>query len=298
MEQQKPDLLSKCPWCDTLDIEKGNDIKDFFFSQEDFSLYTCKACGLVFTNPRPDLVNLGHYYESDNYYSHSSDKRGFLPFIYRKIKERNLKIKFKQVASDIPCGQILDIGCGTGDFLKLCRENGWAINGIEPNANAAKLAVKKLSIPVLEPSGSIELLDNSFDLITMWHVLEHVSDLKLQLHELSRLMKKGGRLVIALPNYESYDAYYYNEFWAAWDVPRHLYHFNRNVIQSIMQSAGFNPSKIYPMKWDAYYVSMLSEKYRKSGLYLIRAFFKGVTSNRKAKVDGNYSSLIYVFTKV
>ncbi len=298
MEQIENIVLSKCPWCDSPDIRQGSKIHDYFLTREEFSLFSCNSCGLVFTNPRPKLENLGLYYQSDKYYSHTSSQVGIIPFIYRKVKEINLKTKFKQVTTGSVINKVLDIGCGTGDFLNVCKKSGKEIHGIEPDSKARNLAKEILKVEILHPDQSEKIPDESFDLITMWHVLEHVPDLKKQISELSRIIKKGGKVVIALPVYESYDAEVYKEKWAAWDVPRHLYHFNKAVINKMMLANDFKPGNVYPMKWDSFYVSMLSEQYLKSGFGIVKAFFVGFLSNIKARNSGNYSSLVYTFIKM
>ncbi len=298
MEQIENIVLSKCPWCDSPDIRQGSKIHDYFLTREEFSLFSCNSCGLVFTNPRPKLENLGLYYQSDKYYSHTSSQGGIIPFIYRKVKEINLKTKFKQVTTGSVINKVLDIGCGTGDFLNVCKKSGKEIHGIEPDSKARNLAKEILKVEILHPDQSEKIPDESFDLITMWHVLEHVPDLKKQISELSRIIKKGGKVVIALPVYESYDAEVYKEKWAAWDVPRHLYHFNKAVINKMMLANDFKPGNVYPMKWDSFYVSMLSEQYLKSAFGIVKAFFVGFLSNIKARNSGNYSSLVYTFIKM
>jgi SAM-dependent methyltransferase len=298
VEQIENIVLSKCPWCDSPDIRQGSKIHDYFLTREEFSLFSCNSCGLVFTNPRPKLENLGLYYQSDKYYSHTSSQVGIIPFIYRKVKEINLKTKFKQVTTGSVINKVLDIGCGTGDFLNVCKKSGKEIHGIEPDSKARNLAKEILKVEILHPDQSEKIPDESFDLITMWHVLEHVPDLKKQISELSRIIKKGGKVVIALPVYESYDAEVYKEKWAAWDVPRHLYHFNKAVINKMMLANDFKPGNVYPMKWDSFYVSMLSEQYLKSAFGIVKAFFVGFLSNIKARNSGNYSSLVYTFIKM
>jgi ubiquinone/menaquinone biosynthesis C-methylase UbiE len=194
------------------------------------------------------------------------------------VKEINLKTKFKQVTTGSVINKVLDIGCGTGDFLNVCKKSGKEIHGIEPDSKARNLAKEILKVEILHPDQSEKIPDESFDLITMWHVLEHVPDLKKQISELSRIIKKGGKVVIALPVYESYDAEVYKEKWAAWDVPRHLYHFNKAVINKMMLANDFKPGNVYPMKWDSFYVSMLSEQYLKSAFGIVKAFFVGFLS--------------------
>ena len=297
MKQSKNIVLESCPWCNSIQIRQQIILKDYFLTNEEFPISKCDECSLVFTNPRPGLEYQGLYYKSDRYYSHANNQGGVIPFLYSKIKRINLATKYIQAVGNLSVGKILDIGCGTGDFLDICKSNGWDILGIEPDDKAREITENKLGIGVLNPSQITELFEGSFDLVTMWHVLEHVHDLQFQIEELKRLIKKNGKVVIALPNFKSPDALHYGEYWAAWDVPRHLYHFEREVIINMMKSKGFEVDALYPMKWDAFYVSLLSENYRNKSFSFFRAVLSGFISNWKAKRGLNYSSLVYTFIK-
>lgn len=271
------------------------EVKDFFLTKEDFRIYQCDHCGLLFTAPRPSSEEIGRYYQSDNYYSHQENKKGFIPHVYETVKSFNIKRKVQIALSGLEKGRLLDIGCGVGDFLLYVKNAGWEITGIEPSNDAKKIAQERLGITLFDPSDSHSLPDHSFDVITMWHVLEHVDDLKSQTSELKRLLKPGGRLIIALPNFQSFDSQYYNIYWAAWDVPRHLNHFSSDVIRSIFTSLGMIFVDIQMLKWDAYYISYLSERYLGHSLPLLRGFWIGLKSNIKAQHSGMYSSLVYRF---
>ena len=260
-------------------------------------MFHCEHCGLLFTMPRPAPDVIGKYYQSEEYYSHQENKQGFIPKIYEKVKTVNLKNKVKMAIGGLPKGRLLDIGCGVGDFLLQVKAKGWDVMGVEPSADAKVIAYKRLGFNPLDPSQYASLPDQSFDAITMWHVLEHVDDLKSQTKELVRLLKPNGRLIIALPNYQSFDCQYYKEYWAAWDVPRHLNHFSEACLCGIFKENGFKYIDTQKLKWDAYYISYLSEKYRKHALPLVRGFWVGLRSNCKAHHNGMYSSLVYRFQK-
>jgi 2-polyprenyl-3-methyl-5-hydroxy-6-metoxy-1,4-benzoquinol methylase len=199
--------------------------------------------------------------------------------------------------SDMVKGRLLDIGCGVGDFLLQVKKLGWEVMGIEPSEQAANIAQSRLGFTPLKPTDYEKLPDQSFDVITMWHVLEHVDDLKFQTKELKRLLRPGGRLVIALPNYQSFDCQYYNNKWAAWDVPRHLNHFTQDCLQGILNANDFKYIDTQRLIWDAYYISFLSEKYLGHSLPLIRGAWVGLKSNCKARRSGMYSSLVYRYEK-
>ena len=297
MEPTKIILLSSCPFCKSSKLENFLNVTDYFLSKEEFSIYSCVDCGLKFTNPRPMDANLSDYYQSEKYYSHSKKKNGLVPWLYQIIKRKNIRTKYQQIVPAKKTGKILDIGCGTGDFLLYCKEKSWKIYGIEPDKGARRIAEALLQQEIFSANETNQWDDSTFDIITMWHVLEHVSDLNMQFIELQRLIKKGGKLVLALPNFQSYDSVYYNEHWAAWDVPRHLYHFNKQMISRTASKYGFELLESLPMKWDSYYVSLLSEQSKGSALPIIPATIRGFISNLKASKSGDFSSKIYVFIR-
>ena len=289
--------MNTCPWCGNPTEKTYLKVKDLFLTQEEFALFQCDHCGLLFTMPRPAPEVIGKYYQSEAYFSHQENKTGFIPRIYEKVKTINLKNKIKMSIGGLPKGKLLDIGCGVGDFLVQIKAHGWEILGIEPSEDARAIASNRLGFRPLDPSQYASLPDQSFDVITMWHVLEHVDDLKSQTKELLRLLKPGGRLIIALPNFQSFDCQYYKEYWAAWDVPRHLNHFTQECLCGIFTSLGLQYIDTQKLKWDAFYISYLSEKYRKHSLPLLRGFRVGLKSNQKARKSGMYSSLVYRFQK-
>lgn len=289
--------MNTCPWCGNQTPHSYMEVKDLFLSKEEFQLMKCDHCGLLFTSPRPSADVIGKYYLSNEYYSHQQNKKGLVPRIYETVKSLNIKKKVNYAIGNLPKGKLLDIGCGVGDFLLQVKKCGWDISGIEPSSDAKTIAKERLGFLPMDPTDSSSLQSHSYDVITMWHVLEHVDDLKCQTSELSRLLKPGGRLVIALPNLQSFDCQYYKQFWAAWDVPRHLNHFSPDVIRSIIDSIGMKFVDIQKLKWDAYYISILSERYLDHSLPLLRGVWVGFKSNYRASRTGMYSSLVYRFQK-
>ena len=287
----------KCPWCNSENTKKRISLKDEFLTQEEFEIHECHSCGLLYTEPRPPKDKIGAYYKSKAYYSHQENTKGLIPKIYENIKSINLKHKYKIATEGKQIGKLLDIGCGVGDFLHTAEQKGWQCTGVEPSEDATASAQKRTKAKILASEDLEQLPDNSFDVITMWHVLEHVEDLKWQVEQLQRLVKQDGRIVIALPNYNSYDATFYKEKWAAYDVPRHLNHFNRETLVKIFKTKELNEIKNDKLRWDAYYISYLSEQYRHHSLSLIRGAFRGMVSNCKARRTGEWSSRVYVFQK-
>lgn len=267
-------------------------VKDHSVSKKTFGLYHDEKLDLLITFPKPTETELPQYYESDDYISHTDGKRTMFEKAYQYIKNIALINKLKLINNLNPeKGKLLDIGAGTGDFLLVAKQNDWQITGIEPNEKARNIAINK-GISFVEKS---ELLEkHSFDVITMWHVLEHVSDLELQIKELKRLLKPSGTILIAVPNFNSYDAKHYGSYWAAYDVPRHLWHFSKTAIKLLFEKQNLHLQKVIPMKFDAFYVALLSEKYRKGKMNLIKAFLVGLKSNIKGSKNLEYSSHIYV----
>ena len=267
-------------------------VKDYSVSQETFDLYHDEDLDMLITYPQPSLENLGKYYESVDYISHTDSKRSLFEKCYHFIKSIALKNKLNLVNSlQLEKGNILDIGAGTGDFLSVVKENGWNTIGLEPSEKAKAIAKKK-GVSFVDQTSELE--NNSLDVITMWHVLEHVPNLDNQIKELKRLLKPNGSLIIAVPNFKSFDAKHYGNFWAAYDVPIHFWHFSKSAIKKLFAKEDMKLVQVLPMKFDSFYVSLLSEKYKNGKMNFVKAFFIGLQSNWKAKKNFEYSSHIYV----
>ncbi|WP_163398671.1 class I SAM-dependent methyltransferase [Flavobacterium fluviatile] len=267
-------------------------VKDHSVSKEIFELYYDENLDMLITSPQPDFENLGRYYESEDYISHTDNKRSVFEKAYHFVKNIALKNKLNLInLEQSKKGKILDIGAGTGDFLLTAKNDGWKTIGVEPSEKAKEIAKRK-GISFVEEFSELE--NNSFDVITMWHVLEHVPNLELQIQELKRLLKPTGTLIVAVPNFKSYDANHYGEFWAAFDVPIHFWHFSKKSIKSLFEKVDIKLEKVLPMKFDSFYVSLLSEKYKTGKMNFIKAFFIGLRSNLKASSTKEYSSHIYV----
>ncbi|MES2545337.1 MAG: class I SAM-dependent methyltransferase [Bacteroidota bacterium] len=267
-------------------------VKDHSVSKETFDLYRDENLDLLITFPQPDEISLPEYYKSEDYISHTDGKRSLFEKGYQFIKNIALKNKLNLINKlHSQKGNLLDIGAGTGDFLTVAKNNGWNTTGIEPNENARSIAQNK-GVSFVE--NTIGLENNSFDIITMWHVLEHVPNLDNQIKELRRLIKPNGTIIIAVPNFKSYDAKHYGIFWAAYDVPRHLWHFSKTAIKLLFEKENMRLVNILPMKFDAFYVSLLSEKYKTGRMNFINAFLIGLKSNNKASINNEFSSHIYI----
>jgi len=265
---------------------------DYSVSKETFELYYDQDFDLLITSPQPSPENLGRYYESNDYISHTDSKRSLFEKAYHFVKGIALKNKLNLInnCSSIK-GNLLDIGAGTGDFLLTAKQNGWNTIGVEPSEKAKGIAIGK---GIQFSDSTEELESNSFDVITMWHVLEHVPNLETQIKELKRLVKPNGTIIIAVPNFKSYDANHYGKFWAAFDVPIHFWHFSKTAIKLLFEKEDIKLEKVLPMKFDSFYVSLLSEKYKNGKMNFVKAIWIGLVSNWKANWSLEYSSHIYV----
>lgn len=267
-------------------------VVDYSVSKENFDLYYDETLDMLITHPQPSLENLGKYYESEDYISHTDNKRSLFEIAYHFIKSIALKNKLNLINFyQLEKGRILDIGAGTGDFLATAKNNGWQTIGVEPSEKAKGIAKRK-GISFVENTSELE--NHSFDVITMWHVLEHVPDLEAQIKELKRLLKPSGTLIVAVPNFKSFDANHYGKYWAAYDVPIHFWHFSKTAIKVLFEKEKMKLEKVLPMKFDSFYVSLLSEKYKTGKMNFFKAFFIGLRSNWKANRNFEYSSHIYV----
>ena len=290
--------LTACPVCRNAGFSPFLDAKDYFLTGEDFSIVVCDHCGFKFTNPRPAKDEISRYYESEEYISHDTNKKSLTNTIYKLARSYSLRRKYGLVKLWSKGVNILDIGCGTGEFLKICNEKGMKVTGIEPNDKAAGFARSINGIDVF-PEQYLENINSPvFDVITMWHVLEHVHDLNQRMEKITQILKPSGTLIIAVPNSSSFDADHYKKFWAAYDLPRHLYHFSPESILSLAKNHHFSVREILPMKMDAYYISLLSEKYSKGKPGYLKAIKNGFSSNSYACThQKRYSSQIFILSK-
>lgn len=285
--------LDKCPVCKNTQFDNYMICDDHSISGESFALVKCRSCELVFTNPRPEENNLAKYYQSDQYISHTDKANSLINLVYKLVRTYTLNQKASLIRKiNNGVGSLLDYGCGTGDFVKTTSKKDWQAFGYEPDPEARKLASSKNPDKILD---SLKQCPEELDIITAWHVIEHISDLTSTLKTLTKKLKSGGHLIVAVPNHRSLDAQHYKEYWAAYDLPRHLYHFDRDSMEQLAKKIKLKIVDTLPMKFDSYYVSMLSEKYKKG--HLLKALKTAIRSNNSARSTGEYSSLIYILKK-
>ena len=290
--------VSACPICKGNSFEKFNQCTDFTTSKEVFVIVRCMNCNFLITSPRPDSATLGKYYQSENYISHTNSSENIIDKIYKTVRSFTLKWKLNLIQTHKQSGKILDYGCGTGEFLNTCKNANWECYGVEPSEVAREKAEELTHLKISESLDQTGV--SKFDVITLWHVLEHVENLNEKITDLKSRLAEGGIIFIAVPNHESLDGRIYQSNWAGYDVPRHLWHFTQNTMGQFLSTHNLLLKGIVPMKQDSFYVSLLSEKYQnpKTGfaINLYRAMVKGFRSNLAARSDRNYSSLVYIAT--
>ena len=292
--------VEQCPICHNDILKPFLMCTDFYVSQEQFRIVRCEKCDFKITQNFPSQETIGKYYETENYISHSDTKKGLVNKLYHWVRSYSLKQKVKLVEknSNTKGGTVLDFGAGTGYFLNAMKEKHWIVTGVEKDKDAKEFALKKFDIHMQNEDFVYELPNNQKDVVTMWHVLEHVETFDTLMTKIHHILKKNGLFIVAVPNADSYDANYYKDFWAAYDVPRHLWHFSPQNFTLLANRFGFEIIEIKPMHFDVFYISMLSEKYKQTfystfigGLKGFWFFCKNIFFNQKA------SSLIYILKK-
>lgn len=289
-----------CPLCGSLAIKEVLSVTDYTVSREIFPIVECNDCSLRFTQDVPDAASIGPYYKSEDYISHTDTTKGMINRLYQYVRRRTLNSKRKliQKSTGRGKGRLLDVGSGTGSFIHEMERHGWETVGLEPDEGARMLARELYGVGLRDALELYHLPAESFHAITLWHVLEHVHELHRYVDHLKSLLKKDGRLFIAVPNYTSADAAAYKEFWAAWDVPRHLYHFTPKAMQKLVEKHGLEILSYKPMWYDSFYIGLLSSKYKKGKPKIISAVWNGIRSNLNALADvKKCSSVIYTLKK-
>jgi 2-polyprenyl-3-methyl-5-hydroxy-6-metoxy-1,4-benzoquinol methylase len=290
---------NQCPVCNSTEVKKELKVKDHSVSGEEFEVWECHSCSLRFTQDIPDEQAIGLYYQSADYISHTNTNKGQLNKIYQRVRKHTLEQKARLIISlTTEKGSVLDIGAGIGAFLNVMRQKGWKVGGIEPDMGARRTAKELFSLELME-IGYFESLNNdSYDAITLWHVLEHVHQLHPYIEKLKQLLKPGGKIFIAVPNYTSSDASIYGSYWAAYDVPRHLYHFTPRSIDILMREHGLKVITKRRMWYDSFYISLLSSKYKTGKTNWISSVINGIRSDLKATLSkDSCSSIIYIIEK-
>ena len=291
-------LLDKCPVCLSRNLANKLHCTDHTSSKEKFTIVSCETCDFTFTNPRPKDESLADYYKSDMYISHTNRSKGLFNWTYQTVRKYTIGTKLSLLKSVTNFGCHLDVGCGTGEFLNACQQTGFKVIGVEPSEIAREQAINNYSLSVMKNTNLAQFENAQFDSISLWHALEHLPNLNNSINEFTRILNKKGKVIIAVPNHKSWDANHYREYWAAWDVPIHLWHFSKETIELLFNKNGFKLIKTKSMLFDSFYVSLLSEEFKTGKKKFINAFFIGIISN----IIGLFtkigcSSAIYVFEK-
>ena len=285
---------NECPVCLSKKINFSFKCKDYMITQEEFDVAKCSNCDFLFTNPVPVVSEIGKYYESDVYVSHSNTKTGLKNFVYHLVRNFTLQRKIDLVKRYVSRGTLMDIGSGAGYFLNKARGSGYSSFGLEPSKEVREGAIESFGLDVKDISELHTLSDKSVDVITMWHVLEHVYDLNRDVQRMLDVLKDDGVLIVAVPNPGSWDAKFYGDLWGGWDVPRHLYHFTEKDVRTLFDRHKAEVVEVKPMQFDPVYVSMLSEQYK--GGSTLSAIKNGLTSYLNKNRYG-CTSQIYIIKK-
>jgi 2-polyprenyl-3-methyl-5-hydroxy-6-metoxy-1,4-benzoquinol methylase len=297
------ETLQNCPICDKSSFNNYLNVEDYTVSHKEFTIQQCNNCYFLFTNPRPSEAEIGAYYQSEDYISHhDEEKTNLISKAYTAVRNHTIKQKVELINSLSPSkGTMLDVGCGTGVFLTATAKDGWKVSGTEPDSGARAIALKRAGASIYETINASELNSQTFDVITLWHVLEHVHLLNETIDWLREHLNPNGKILIAVPNPQSFDAAKYGRFWAAYDVPRHLYHFTKATMRRLLEKHGLFVKDVMPMWFDSFYVGMLSTKYRGKHINYLDSVKTGLLSNLKGRSKDkehlNTSSLIYIVTK-
>jgi 2-polyprenyl-3-methyl-5-hydroxy-6-metoxy-1,4-benzoquinol methylase len=289
-----------CPVCNSATISNQLRAEDYTVSHQQFEIWECANCSLRFTQNVPDLLAVTDFYQSDNYISHTDTDKGIINKLYHLVRKTTLKRKLHLIeqTTGIQKGTLLDIGAGSGAFAHTMQQAGWGVTGLEPDAATRQRAAALYNLELQDTGALFQLPAPGFDAITLWHVLEHVHELHAYIEQIKLLLKEKGRALIAVPNYTSYDAQTYRQYWAAYDVPRHLYHFSPAAVKNLLKQHGLQLLAIKPMWFDSFYISMLSEQYKNGKNNFIKAVWTGMLSNLTALFNKERcSSVIYVIGK-
>lgn len=227
--------------------------------EESFKIAECENCGFKFLNPRPNINSIEKYYDVEKYHPHKISEESLVDKIYLKVRNINISTKKKLLNKLSPQDKtLLDIGCGTGEFLEAMRNDSWTVTGIETAKEARDMANRD-GIKVYD---NLNNIGQQFNIITMWHVLEHIHDVPKLMDNLNRLLTENGYLIIAVPNIDSTDAKFYKENWIALDTPRHLYHFTPKDISALFNKHNFEVKQITNrLFFDVWYNALLSAQH-------------------------------------
>ncbi|MFO7844544.1 MAG: class I SAM-dependent methyltransferase [Bacteroidales bacterium] len=291
-------VSSNCPLCNSSDIKPNIKLEDYSISKEPFEIWQCTSCNFLFTQNIPDEESIGPYYASEEYISHSDTKKGLVNRLYHIARKIMLGEKYRIIKKISSGKTLLDIGCGTGYFLNYMKDKGYQTLGVEVSDQARNFGKQHFGLNILHPEKLLNgEINQKFKVVSLWHVLEHLYQPELYLQKIAEILDADGVLILALPNPKSYDAKFYQKFWAGYDVPRHIWHFTPQTIAKLT-SAHFTITKLKRLPFDSFYNSLLSEKYRDKNFQFLRGIFIGFIAYLNSLIHvKKSSSVIYILKK-
>jgi 2-polyprenyl-3-methyl-5-hydroxy-6-metoxy-1,4-benzoquinol methylase len=293
--------ISTCPVCGSPEFEFSHylNVPDWLVSKENFELKKCGNCSFIFTANAPLLENAGPYYESEEYVEHTDTNKGLIYGVYHQARKLMLKFKLSNIRSYSKSTKLLDIGSGSGYFINYMKQNGYNVSGVEISDKAVALCKDKFDISVNSPTEFLaEKLPKDFDIITMWHVFEHVYSFNEYFDILHKSLKENGHVFVALPNPNCFEAKHYKNYWNGFDTPRHLWHFTPKTFKQFAEGHGFEMISMKRLPLDPFFNAMVSSSYKSGLKFLPYTFTIGLISFINGLINRDKaSSLIYILKK-
>ena len=291
--------INRCPVCGHSSFKHFLNVPDWLVSKEVFELQQCEQCQFVFTANAPLEKDAGPYYNSEEYVEHSDTSSGLIYSVYHVARRAMLHYKYIKIKRLHAGKKLLDVGSGSGYFLNFMKKKGYNVTGVEISKKAVALCKKNFGIKAHSPSEFLEeKLDTDYDIISLWHVFEHVYSYDAYFELFSKSLNNNGYLILALPNCDSQDARMNKSYWGAYDTPRHIWHFTSKTIELFAMGRGFKMIKKHRMPLDPFFNVMVSDSYKDKFTFLPLTLLKGLYSYIISLLNiEKSSSIIYIFQK-